>query len=350
MNPKFFIIAAVLGMGLFAVSTFAQNNMDTARKQMYDNIDKQQILYDLVNGCTANLRVVRELSLDYFREGIGVSEEQYRKIRQEMDGANEVIWNDPDYKSLHDEIYKYSPSDPDATEETLKKFAELIIKRDEMIRSSELSPFYNNLIPEQIQKINEFHISNMSETELVFLGMFEALDLSDEQKKQFGEVKKKMEPELNKHIDTFIECQSKWDEKVEEKLKAITDPEKREAFRRASMVHDHDNDILRQLWVELQPDRDKRMESGRKLADKMKIEMFDVLTDAQWNRMIDLVDNPPDYVKKLLAEKRKAREDATAKSSEWQPGPDSWKPGDPIPEQYRQERNERRQLFPRSGE
>jgi Ni/Co efflux regulator RcnB len=62
--------------------------------------------------------------------------------------------------------------------------------------------------------------------------------------------------------------------------------------------------------------------------------MFDVLTDEQWDRMLDLIDNPPDYVKKIL---RKWKE-ASEKAAEWAPGPNSWQPGDPIPEKYRQER------------
>jgi len=78
--------------------------------------------------------------------------------------------------------------------------------------------------------------------------------------------------------------------------------------------------------------------------------MFDVLTDEQWERMIDLIDNPPDYVKKILDEKRKAREAETAssgESGEWQPGPGSWQPGDGIPAGYRIERETRSRQFPR---
>ena len=88
------------------------------------------------------------------------------------------------------------------------------------------------------------------------------------------------------------------------------------------------------------------MESGRALADRLKIEMFDVLNDAQWERMLDLIDNPPEYVKKAIARIRKEMGTEDSSSGGWQPGPGSWRPGDAIPEAYRQERNTRGN-FPR---
>jgi Ni/Co efflux regulator RcnB len=89
-------------------------------------------------------------------------------------------------------------------------------------------------------------------------------------------------------------------------------------------------------------------ESGKGLADKLKVEMFDVLTDEQWNRMLNLIDNPPEHAKKIIAQMREKseQESAYASTEAWQPGPNSWKPGDPIPEGYRQQRQERGR-FPR---
>jgi Ni/Co efflux regulator RcnB len=133
-------------------------------------------------------------------------------------------------------------------------------------------------------------------------------------------------------------------------MDSTTDPKERmrltiEGFEKAQ-------EIVRQSQPELFREMDAITETGKGLANQLKFKMFDVLTDEQWKRMIDLIDNPPDYVKKLLAERRKAREAAanqTAnKPGEWMPGPNSWRPGDPVPEQYRQQRNERQGHFPRS--
>ena len=96
------------------------------------------------------------------------------------------------------------------------------------------------------------------------------------------------------------------------------------------------------------------MKSGKEVTDKLKIKMFDVLTDEQWKRLQELVDHPPDYMKRRITQDRqdmerirKAGESAASSAGGWQPGPGSWKPGDGIPETYRIERNQRSR-FPRT--
>jgi len=74
--------------------------------------------------------------------------------------------------------------------------------------------------------------------------------------------------------------------------------------------------------------------------------MFDVLTDEQWMRLQGLIDNPPECAKTILNRARERRGERE-QSGVWQPGPGFWRPGDPIPAQYRQERNTRSR-FPRS--
>jgi Ni/Co efflux regulator RcnB len=282
-----------------------------------------------------------------------MSKEQAQKIQDAVTGTSILIHmqNDPEFLPLKEAIEKNNPWNPeDVTEETLKKHAELQNKMNEIVPRQHLRIIDESLTPEQKKKFNEFHISYMSETEFVFPGMFEALDLSDEQKKQFGEVHKKMEPELDKHINAMIEYRTKDHKKRLEAVRArTTDPDEQTRLI-------NDVNFLVPIWAELQPDRDKKMKSGKELADKLKIEMFDILTDEQWDRMIQLIDNPPEYVKKMKEQQRKWMEEIAKsnanKSGEWQPGPNSWRPGDPIPEQYRQQREERRtrqrQGLPRS--
>jgi len=336
-------LTAILLLGL-TMSAFAQSDMDAARRQMMANLEKQAWRYDILNGHNASLGVLQLLSHDYVREGIGLSEEQAQKIHGEVMGTSILVHmqNDPEYLPLKEEIEKNNPWLPDATEETLTKYADLQGRMDEIVPRQHLRLIDENLTPEQKKKFYEFHISYMSETEYIFPGMFEALDLSDEQRKQFGDVQKNMEPELEKHIDLITERWSKWEEKLDEKVKALTNPEEREKLRMD--IIGGKNDIAKQIWAELQPETDKIMESSKKLADELKVEMFDVLTDEQWERLLELIDNPPDYVKRVIAQRRAEREQqkkANASSSGWQPGPNSWKPGDPVPEGYRQERQER---------
>jgi Ni/Co efflux regulator RcnB len=345
MNPKLFIVAVVC-LELLATLTFAQTNMDTARRQMHENIANRSLLSDLLMGHKANVDgLVPYLGMSYMREGLGFSQEQLQKVQQAvLRNMYPVLENNPDFISLREEMQKFDPNSSDATEETLKKFADLRVAMDEMIKIKQMSLLYENLTSEQKKKIYEFHISSMSETEFIFPSMFEALDLSDGQKTQFDKIQKGIMPELEKHVGMIRELGSKEWRMIEERSKtSLPNPQVREI----QVGDGARSDVIMKIRAELQPERDKLMESGKKLADELKIQMFDVLTDAQWKRMIDLVDNPPEYVKKLLAETRKSKEKEANKPGEWIPGPNSWKPGDAIPEEYRQQRNERQGRFPR---
>jgi hypothetical protein len=95
--------------------------------------------------------------------------------------------------------------------------------------------------------------------------------------------------------------------------------------------------------------------NGRAFAAQFKIQMFDVLTDEQWFRLQELIDNPPEHA--LLfrrhlrgqSDESEEPEEATV-ADEWVPGPNSWRPGDALFEEYRIERNTRQRQFPRGEE
>jgi uncharacterized protein (DUF1778 family) len=152
-----------------------------------------------------------------------------------------------------------------------------------------------------------------------------------------------MEPEFEKYLDKMLDVQHAFNEKFQkelgEKLDGITDSEER------ARILKNTREKVQKATPALQQEMKEIEESGKKFVDKLKIEMFDILTDEQWDRMLDLIDNPPDYVKKILRKWKEASEKAT----EWTPGPNSWQPGDPIPEKYRQERQTRGN-FPRPKE
>ena len=336
------VLTAMMLFGL-ATSAFAQNDIAAARKQMDANIARQFIRSDLVHGLNANQLLVQSFGDDYFREGFGLSEEQSRKIQEEVLGKdmNPVMQNDPYYKSLLDERNTLDPSHPDATEETLKRFTDLTMEMTDMRIKKKANLIYEYLTPDQMKKVYEFHISNMSDTEFVFPGMFEALDLSDEQRKRLNNIQKEMEPEFEKHIDKVIEYNAKYREKYDAKWNVLTDEEK-ERLR-------GDVEFMTKIFADMLPEINAKMKSGKEVTDKLKIKMFDVLTDEQWKRLQELVDHPPDYMKRRITQDRqdmerirKAGENTASSAGGWQPGPGSWQPGDAIPEVYRQERNSRR--------
>jgi hypothetical protein len=149
----------------------------------------------------------------------------------------------------------------------------------------------------------------------------------------------------------MVDSQLRFGEKMQDalagKLEGVTD---REENRR---IFEEAEERVRRNNPEFSRDNNELMESGRALADRLKVEMFDVLTDEQWWRMLDLIDNPPDYVKRMIAHIRKEMEGEDSRGEDsggWTPGPGAWRPGDAIPDAYRIERNTRARQFPRGQE
>jgi len=167
-----------------------------------------------------------------------------------------------------------------------------------------------------------------------------------------------MEPEFEKYIDKMLEWDMNYQDKLNGELMDIMStlpplpmsPSQQEFEQRQQLV----DDVRKRILAELLPELNAMREFRKGLSNALIIRMFDVLTDEQYARVIDLIDNPPDYVVALLkrwreqsGESEESKEVEESEESDiWVPGPGSWQPGDPIPIQYRQERNERRR-FPR---
>jgi hypothetical protein len=110
MNPKFFIIAAVLGMGLVATSTFAQNDIITAiqadvinatRHQMELDNQKRNLMSSLLDGSLQDVITSTWIRRTDVREGMGISDEQNRQIQEGMRNIDQYFsspdaQNDPD--------------------------------------------------------------------------------------------------------------------------------------------------------------------------------------------------------------------------------------------------------------
>jgi len=188
--------------------------------------------------------------------------------------------------------------------------------------------------------------------------MFEVLGLSPEQRQQLDEIVKETEPEFEKYIDKILEWETNFQDRLHGDLMDIMStlpplpmgPSQQEWEQRQQLA----DDVRKRILAELLPELDAATEFRKRLGSALIIKMFDVLTDEQYARVIDLIDNPPDYVVALLkrwreqsgeSEESKEAEEGE-KSGAWVPGPGSWRPGDPIPGAYRIERETRRG-FPR---
>ena len=327
-----------------------------AMQQMQRNA-LRQMMNSFWEGEGSMLMTMGLLQQDDFREGIGVSDEQWQNI---MRAPSDVYNSHPDLIQYRDEMTKLMEESgglfgENATEETLNRHVELQMqmqtKMQEVIMERMTDAVNENLTPDQIQKIKEAQISVMSEIPIISASMFEALDLSDAQRRQLDEIKREMQPEFEKHADKMADAHMKFMEKMQEAMERmyeITDPEERSRFIQNL------SENIRRTNPDIQRAMNEVMESGRVFSEALRIRMFDVLTDAQWRRMTNLVDNPPEYMKRMIAEMRRqmGTDDPQAVSRQpgggWVPGPDAWRPGDAIPEGYRIERETRRSGFPRS--
>ena len=311
----------------------------------------KQTMNSFWNGESSNLMAMGLLQQEDFREGLGVSKEQHQKIQDVMKNSFTDMQNDPSVKPMRDELTKLmtengGPFAENASEETQKKFFELQsqmqLKTQEMMMQKMRNAVTENLTPDQLKKIKEFQISTMSEIPILSPSMFEALDLSDVQKQQLDGIKNEMRPEFEKQTDKMIDMQSKFMVKFQdelEKLESVTDPEERQRLMK------NIGETVRKSNPEIQREMDEMMESGKVFANKMKTRMLDVLTDEQIAKMVQLIDNPPHYVKSVIAKIRKEMGQGDNETDEWRPGIHSWKPGDAIPAEYLKQREERK-AFP----
>jgi len=361
-------LTTILLFGL-TTSAFAQNEESprsttdvyfemkrSPRGQQNEKDDLKRVLRSFWNGYGTDFVGVGLLLQDEnFREGLGVSPEQLQRIRGTDSGSSARIQEDPRVKTMLYESVELQRmlASGNTSEELQNRYFELqsqlSIKLREVMQEDITRIAHENLTLEQMKKVKEFQISAMSENPFLTPGMFEALALSDAQKEQLNEIQKGMEEEFEHFLDKKVDVWTEWSNKMEDarlqnrsRTSGISDPEEQRRIWR-----EIEDNALKADPV-LQRKMSEVRESDKELADTLKIKMFNVLTDEQWARMIDLIDNPPDYVRKVIAGMRERRRDTTNSSAgAWQPGPGSWQPGDDvIPEGYRLERNTRSR-FPR---
>ena len=272
-------------------------------------------------------------------EALGISQEQSRKMIQI---AELNIRNDPDLQALHEKNKQLSLDTPgglfakDTPIEVQQQYAVLNQRIGSVAQSIRDEVIHEVSTPDQLQTIREYQIATMSEHYFVFPSMFEALDLSDEQKDQLEKINGRLQSEFEKNVDRYLEWDMPRRQRFDKLFRATTQEEK-----------DEIRPDITEMFRQRDSQREEIQESSKALVNRLKIEMFDVLTDEQWARMVQLIDNPPDHIKKIIAQMRARLPNTNPSADVWMPGPGAWQPGSSaIPEQYRQERNTRSR-FPR---
>ena len=316
------------------------------------------------DGRGTNLMALGLLQDPDVRAALNVSDEQFQHIQGIPMNMQGSLMTNPEFQEAIQEMQALqiqgNPFAQDLDEETMNKFASVQARIGALTVNAMSDAIGNALTSEQQQKMLEGQLAMMGEMPIVSPNMFEALNLSDAQRQQMEGIKNELEPEFERHLEDFASGQmivmNKMFDEIERQGGFNTantqDPEGMRENMRA--IQERAQSATQKLMAE-DPEfkriAEELQSKGKAFATQFQIKMFDVLTDEQWARLQDLIDNPPEYARVLLRKMKEQRgetERARASSGGWQPGPDSWKPGDPIPEAYRQQRNERRN-FPRPG-
>ncbi len=171
---------------------------------------------------------------------------------------------------------------------------------------------------------------------------FEALGLSDEQKEEMAAIKKQADEEFEQWLDEAAKIQLDYLGSVTETLKSIhketpfTDPkELTKKLREVEKICDNE---------EIKKRRKSLSEKIQNLTDRTRTKLMNVLTDEQLDTMTSLLASMPNAVRKRLRQLQQIEEE-NKKSDDWMPGPDSWRPGDGAPEEFKRQRQAKK-AFP----
>jgi Ni/Co efflux regulator RcnB len=270
-----------------------------------------------------------------------VSDEQFEQIV-------DARFYSPEQRELQVELHALrNPEDPffdNADEETKEKMFALQ-ERIWLQQSEDAANAVNDtLTEEQKQIVGITMLASMGELPILSLDIFGVLNLTDAQRQQMAEIRKELKPEFENYLDEFVNSQMAMMNKLYAELARQGINRGDEDFLEKHGV------IIKKLMaedLEFKQIHEEIQSNVRAFMARFKIEMFDVLDDEQWTRLQGLIDNPPEHARNFIATLRKQMGVTEGNESEvWQPGPGSWRPGDAIPEAYRQERN-RRGNFPR---
>jgi hypothetical protein len=246
---------------------------------------------------------------------------------------------------------------------------------------------------EQTQQLLELQIALMPVMPFANPQAFEALDLTDEQREHLKELQKELEPDYEKMLDQFVDdmmltqekrgatssglYETEWDEvfveitpevkkMIEEGRIVLPDnfpPEEMEKIMNEEGISNarmfkavspeeqekREQEIRERLMQD--PEYKSAMErmstQGREFQERFKSRMFEVLTAEQREKFMRLINNPPEYAKKMRetlkemfgemgivfedGEASDGQQAAAEEKAIWVPGPNSWRPGMPLP-------------------
>jgi hypothetical protein len=358
-----------------------QQEMRRARSKEASKDSYRRVFWD--HGGTETTNILAACLRDpKLRAELSVSDEYYQEIQSSESNARDAVGRISDNLEYQKAKQEYSEAIQTVTgyplgsnslffihdldEEKLKAFnrsneirarmESMQLDFDAEVKKRTSDAISNAITPELKQKFLEMQLVGMmlwGETTLSAISpsKFEALNLTDAQRQQIEHIRNELEPEFEKCIELSVECTFTTSDKLDAGLARRNKP----GEEGRGKLQERYLEALKEMKED--PEYKKILEasqaSTRTFATLFKTRMSDILTDEQRKRLQELIDNPPLHVrlniqrgKELLGETADADEKGKSKNADsvkdvWVPGPDSWKPGDPLPEWFRQERNTR---------
>ena len=271
------------------------------------------------------------------RTAWGVSDERMQQINSSYETELKVIEEHPEMQKLMKELETLQDGvelfSPDVEEMILKDLANIMEKLNSLGADLSRKAMDNALPPELKQKTLAILLAIMPEMPIISPQMFEALDLTDTQKQRMAEIKKEFAPEFENTLEKYGQAY------VTLTNKFFAETDKQSA---TSEIIDIEGTVakLKAENPEYKKVMDDTIAGSQAFTERFKTKIFDVLTDEQWTRFQELLNNPSEHAKKFREQLREQRIDRK-RSAPWLPNVDLWKIGDVIPETYRLERNKR---------
>jgi hypothetical protein len=246
----------------------------------------------------------------------------------------------PEYLLVRDTFMALNrrPDDPlfeRATEEEKIAYQEAHMAFTNLWMADLQAKIQETLSPEQMLQVRNLERQLMSELGIPFPSMFEPLDLTEEQKKEMKEIADELKAEFDSLTREVAELHA------EQRMSALKLLEEM-SFTSMDEFNKARDDVIRR-YVPTEEMRKRAAdlhERGKKLVATLQNRLMDVLTDEQLDKMQKILDETPEFAKRILARFKAARAEQE-KSPTFVPGPNSWRPGDPVPGQFKEERRSR---------
>ena len=232
-----------------------------------------------------------------FRHGLGLTKKQIHDIEEIMFRVDLTALAYNTATAALGEQTTLSEEIKSAASASLKVSVPQLLKEIDEVAAE-------NLTPEQSQKFRELNVMALSVFPFAYPPMFEALGLTEDQRMQLSELKKELQPEYERMSKQFIAdriaIRDKFDDAFVEIFQEISREEWRQKPREEREKKENEiRDRLLREDTEYRKAMERIHTQGRDFQNRLK-DWFDILTNEQIDRLNRLINNPPDYAKKIM--------------------------------------------------